>query len=60
MWEAKLWLSVAEYNRTGMFTRPKAIEPFQIDFIANQECKPQRKIRLQQLATEFALEGFAT
>jgi len=31
--EARLWLSVAEYSRTGMLTRPKAIDPFQMDFI---------------------------
>jgi hypothetical protein len=26
-------VSVAEYSRIGMLTRPKAIEPFQIDFM---------------------------
>jgi hypothetical protein len=33
---------VAEYNRTGMLTRPKAIEPFQIDFMQTQIVKLRR------------------
>jgi hypothetical protein len=50
MWVVMPRVSVAEYSRMGMLTRPKAIEPFQIDFIANAYNSPSADIRPPRLA----------
>ena len=34
LWNFRSWSSVALYTLTGTFTRPKAIEPFQMERIA--------------------------